>query len=177
MSRMPDVRTLGPPDSVQNLPNRDKGRPSKLASIASSQAGLVSSSGADPHSSVVDRPRSFLPRATLPPKNVNGNLLEVKNDEDLKTAMTEAAKSKRPVVVNYGAPWCNACKQMLPTFLSLSNEYTKPLFLFVDVDKCFESTKDIQYTPTFRFYKDGEKIDEFYGAGPQRLRDRVWLQV
>ena len=71
---------------------------------------------------------------------------------------------------------CHACSKMMPTFFKLCNEYSNPLFVYADVEKCATSTSDVRYTPTFRFYRDGEKVDEFYGAGAQRLRDRVWLQ-
>jgi len=70
---------------------------------------------------------------------------------------------------------CQACRQMLPTFCNLSNDHASTLFIYADVDKCAGTTQDVRYTPTFRFYQDGNKVDEFYGAGPQRLRDRVWL--
>ncbi|CAI5482302.1 unnamed protein product [Closterium sp. Yama58-4] len=81
------------------------------------------------------------------------------------------------VVVTYGASWCHACSKMLPTFFNLSNEYSRPIFVYADVDKCTQMAEDVRYTPTFRFFREGSKVDEFYGAGPQRLRDRVWLQV
>jgi len=66
---------------------------------------------------------------------------------------------------------------MLPTFFNLSNEYARPLFVYADVDKCARLSETVKYTPTFEFYRDGDKVDEFYGAGVQRLRDRVWLQA
>lgn len=72
---------------------------------------------------------------------------------------------------------CHVCSKMLPTFFNLSNEFARPLFVYADVDKCATLTDDVRYTPTFRFFKDGSKVDEFYGAGQQRLRDRVWLQA
>eukprot|EP00897_Mesotaenium_endlicherianum_P010364 jgi/Mesen1/9356/ME000061S08800 len=104
------------------------------------------------------------------------NMKEVKDDDELKRVMQEARAAKRTLVVNYGASWCHACSQMAPTFWNISNEFQRPLFVYADVDKCTVSTDEIKYTPTFRFYRDGEKVDEFFGAGPQRLRDRVWLQ-
>lgn len=110
------------------------------------------------------------------PFNKNNNLLEAKSDTELLSYLREAKLKKRPVVVTYGAAWCHACSKMLPTFFNLSNEYSNPLFVYADVDKCAKATEDVKYTPTFRFFRDGDKVDEFYGAGPQRLRDRVWLQ-
>ncbi|GJP34097.1 hypothetical protein CLOM_g18562 [Closterium sp. NIES-68] len=110
------------------------------------------------------------------PFNRNNNLLEAKSDSELSQVLVEAKKTKRPVVVTYGASWCHACSKMLPTFFNLSNEYSRPIFVYADVDKCSQMAEDVRYTPTFRFFREGSKVDEFYGAGPQRLRDRVWLQ-
>eukprot|EP00271_Cylindrocystis_brebissonii_P023684 TRINITY_DN9967_c0_g1_i1.p1 TRINITY_DN9967_c0_g1~~TRINITY_DN9967_c0_g1_i1.p1 ORF type:complete len:140 (+),score=29.52 TRINITY_DN9967_c0_g1_i1:218-637(+) len=106
----------------------------------------------------------------------NDNLRQASSDEELDRYLKEASAQKRPVVVNYGAAWCHACKQMLPTFVNLSSEYSNPLFIYAEADKCSVATKDIPYTPTFQFFRNGQKVDEFYGAGAQRLRDRVWMQ-
>ncbi|KAJ7569512.1 hypothetical protein O6H91_01G082100 [Diphasiastrum complanatum] len=108
--------------------------------------------------------------------NLHGNLVAVKCDEELRDLMQQINASKHPVVVNYGASWCHACKQMLPAFCNLSNKMSSPLFVYVDIDACPEETKAIMYTPTFRFYRNGEKVDEFYGGGPQKLQDHAWLQ-
>ncbi|MED6139084.1 hypothetical protein PIB30_080556 [Stylosanthes scabra] len=45
----------------------------------------------------------------------------------------------------------------------------------LDIDECPETTQHIRYTPTFQFFRDGERVDEMYGAGEERLRDRLWL--
>ncbi|CAK9233897.1 unnamed protein product [Sphagnum troendelagicum] len=111
------------------------------------------------------------------PVNFHGNLASAHNDDELLNLLQQAKASKRTAVVNYGAPWCHACRKMLPTFCNLSNDHADALFIYADVDKCAETTQDVRYTPTFRFYRDGDKVDEFYGAGPQRLRDRVWLHT
>ncbi|CAM6025246.1 unnamed protein product [Sphagnum balticum] len=111
------------------------------------------------------------------PVNFHGNLASAHNDDELLNLLQQAKASKRTAVVNYGAPWCHACRKMLPTFCNLSNDHADALFIYADVDKCSETTQDVRYTPTFRFYRDGDKVDEFYGAGPQRLRDRVWLHT
>ncbi|CAM6105027.1 unnamed protein product [Calypogeia fissa] len=109
------------------------------------------------------------------PINFQGNLVSATTDKELSDFLLQAKSAKRPAVVNYGATWCHVCGQMLPTFCNASNEHPKSLFIYADIDKCEQETQDVRYTPTFRFYRDGEKVDEFYGAGPQRLRDRLWL--
>eukprot|EP00250_Pteridium_aquilinum_P004759 c14958_g1_i1 orf=57-497(+) len=111
------------------------------------------------------------------PVNFHGNLRSAQGDQHLKDLLLQAKDSKQTAVVSYGAKWCHACRQMLPTFCNLSNDYPNALFIYTDIDECPDETQDVRYTPTFRFYRGGDKVDEFYGAGPQRLRDRVWLQA
>ncbi|KAK6123630.1 hypothetical protein DH2020_042629 [Rehmannia glutinosa] len=73
-------------------------------------------------------------------------------------------------VINYGA----SC-QILPVFCQLSSKFPKLSFVYVDIDECPETTQHIRYTPTFHFYRDGERVDEMFGAGEDRLHDRLWL--
>ncbi|XP_024518113.1 thioredoxin-like 3-3 [Selaginella moellendorffii] len=103
------------------------------------------------------------------PVNFHGNLVSARNNEQFKSLLDRAKASKKTVSL------CVMCKQMLPTFCNLSNEYPRSLFIYADIDECPDETKDVRYTPTFRFYSNGDKVDEFYGVGAQRLRDRVWL--
>lgn len=64
---------------------------------------------------------------------------------------------------------------MFPAFQKLSNSFQRIKFVYADIDECPETTLHIRYTPTFQFYRDGEKIDEMFGAGEERLNDRLWL--
>ncbi|RZB48576.1 Thioredoxin-like 3-3 isoform B [Glycine soja] len=71
---------------------------------------------------------------------------------------------------------CPVCIQILPAFCRLSNNFPKLTFVYTDIDECPETTQHIRYTPTFQFYRNGEKVDEMYGAGgEERLHDRLWL--
>ncbi|CAI5522032.1 unnamed protein product [Closterium sp. Naga37s-1] len=106
------------------------------------------------------------------PFNRNNNLLEAKSDSELSQVLVEAKKTKRPVVVTYGASWCHACSKMLPTFFNLSNEYSRPIFVYADVDKCTQMAEDVRYTPTFRFFREGSKVDEFYGAEAEQKQQQ-----
>ncbi|XWS59629.1 hypothetical protein CRYUN_Cryun08bG0138300 [Craigia yunnanensis] len=79
------------------------------------------------------------------------------------------------IVINYGASWCRVCSQILPAFCQLSNQFPKLSFVYADIDECPETTQHIRYTPTFHFYQDGERLDEMFGAGEERLHNRLWL--
>lgn len=70
---------------------------------------------------------------------------------------------------------CRVCSQILPAFCRLSNKFPKLSFIYADIDECPETTQHIRYTPTFQFFRDGEKVDEMYGTGEERLHDRLWL--
>ncbi|XP_052477033.1 thioredoxin-like 3-3 [Gossypium raimondii] len=78
--------------------------------------------------------------------------------------------------------WCkvsvtkeSVCSQILPAFCKLSNQFPKLSFVYADIDECPETRKHIRYTSTFHFYRDGERVDEMFGAGEERLHDRLWL--
>ncbi|CAN8279092.1 unnamed protein product [Cochlearia groenlandica] len=107
--------------------------------------------------------------------NLNTDLKIASSDETLLTVLDEIKSSKSPAVINYGASWCGVCSQILPTFKKLSKKFQRINFVYADIDECPETTLNIRYTPTFQFYRDGEKVDEMYGAGEQRLHDRLWL--
>lgn len=70
---------------------------------------------------------------------------------------------------------CRVCNQILPTFWELSKKFPKLSFVYADIDECPETTQNLRYTPTFQFYRDGERVDEMFGGGDERLHDRLWL--
>ncbi|GFS45732.1 thioredoxin superfamily protein [Actinidia rufa] len=108
--------------------------------------------------------------------NPHGNLTSASSDEKLKDIFHHITSSKTtPAVINYGASWCRVCSQILPTFRQLSNKFPKLSFVYADIDECPETTQHIRYTPTFHFYRDGERVDEMFGGGEERLHDRLWL--
>ncbi|XP_057478633.1 thioredoxin-like 3-3 [Actinidia eriantha] len=108
-------------------------------------------------------------------RHPHGNLTSASSDENLKDIFHHITTSKTPAVINYGASWCRVCSQILPTFCQLSNKFPKLSFIYADIDECPETTQHIRYTPTFHFYRDGERVDEMFGGGEERLCDRLWL--
>ncbi|KAF5737523.1 hypothetical protein HS088_TW13G00408 [Tripterygium wilfordii] len=109
------------------------------------------------------------------PANRHGNLKSASSDQNHTEILQHVKSSKAPAVINYGASWCRVCSQILPAFCHMSNKFPKHSFIFADIDECPETTQHIRYTPTFHFYRDGDKVDEMFGAGEERLHDRLWL--
>jgi len=79
------------------------------------------------------------------------------------------------VIIDFTATWCGPCKMIGPIFHELeSNEaFSKIKFLSVDVDVAPDvaSKYDVSAMPTFVVLKDGEVIERFSGANPERLKE------
>merc|ERR1711976_411926 len=77
------------------------------------------------------------------------------------------------VVVDFTATWCGPCKMISPHYEDLSTkpENANVIFLKVDVDDAQDvATKcGIRAMPTFHFYKNGQKLDDFSGADEKKL--------
>ncbi|KAJ9138212.1 hypothetical protein NKR23_g8762 [Pleurostoma richardsiae] len=87
----------------------------------------------------------------------------------------EAIRSHDVVMVDWFATWCGPCKAIAPMVAKWSNENTDIYFIKVDVDNLPELSQEysIRAMPTFTFFKDGEKVDEFVGANPAALQKLV----
>ncbi|KAM4612241.1 thioredoxin b [Polymixia lowei] len=102
----------------------------------------------------------------------------VREVEDLESflAILQEAGDKL-VVVDFTATWCGPCKQISPHYQAMSekSENKNVVFLKVDVDEAQDvaSHCDIKCMPTFMFYKNGQKVDEFAGANYDKLVEKV----
>jgi|TARA_B100002003_G_scaffold71026_1_gene66239 thioredoxin 1 len=79
----------------------------------------------------------------------------------------EVLKADTPVLVDFWAPWCGPCKQMLPIVEELAGEYEgKVKIVKVNVDENTEAPGkfNVMSIPTFIIFKDGEPVTTFVGA-------------
>jgi len=62
-----------------------------------------------------------------------------------------------------------------PVFEKMASENPDITFVKVDVDEADDVAAEcgIQAMPTFQFYKDGSKVDEFRGANTAQLQALV----
>lgn len=82
-----------------------------------------------------------------------------------------------PLVVDFWATWCGPCRAIAPIVKQLADEYDGR----VVIGKCdVEEAEDIaaeygiRNIPTLIFFKDGQPVDKFVGAGSKaKLQEKI----
>ncbi|KAJ8271187.1 hypothetical protein COCON_G00100460 [Conger conger] len=100
-------------------------------------------------------------------------LVIIEDQEAFEEALIDAGE--KLVVVDFTATWCGPCQSIAPFFKELSEKYSDVVFLKVDVDDAPDvaSFCDIKCMPTFHFYKNSKKLDEFAGSNQGKLEEMI----
>jgi len=99
---------------------------------------------------------------------------ELKNLAEFDKLLAHHAENTGlPVVVDFYSDSCGPCRMIAPVFKKLAAEYKdRAVFAKVNVAHARDvsAKAQIRSMPTFHFYADGRKKNEFSGAGEMQLR-------
>lgn len=102
-------------------------------------------------------------KAGLPvTQSTNAPLKDKVSAEDYKAMIN----SEKIVVIDFYAPWCGPCRQMLPLIEEISKEYegkAKIIRVNIDENKMLTKQLGIDEIPYFKLYKNGEEKGNFIG--------------
>ena len=105
------------------------------------------------------------------------NLHEVNSESFDK----EVLKSEKPVLVEFGAGWCQPCRILEPVLEELAKEWGDSVKVAkLDVDEATQLTMNYQVlsVPTTMLFKNGEVLERMVGYQPKdRISGKVMPHV
>ncbi|KAK8624386.1 hypothetical protein V6N13_065731 [Hibiscus sabdariffa] len=87
--------------------------------------------------------------------------------------------SKKLVVVNFTASWCEPSRYMIPILVELAKKLPDVIFFKVDVDvlKTVTQDFDVEVWPTFILLKQGCIVDRVVGTRKDELQQKITLHM
>lgn len=90
---------------------------------------------------------------------------------------TEVLKSQKPVLLEFGAVWCQPCRILEPVLEELAKEWGENVKVAkLDVDEATQLTMNYQVlsVPTTMLFKNGEVLERMVGYQPkERISGKV----
>lgn len=93
-------------------------------------------------------------------------MIEIKETQQLDKILQE----NPAVVLDFYAPWCAPCRQLLPVLEGMSNENEDVVFCKINVDENIDIAKKyvVRSIPTVKYIKHGEIVDTSMGMQPKQ---------
>jgi thioredoxin 1 len=100
---------------------------------------------------------------------------------DDETFQAEVLEARRPVVVDFWAPWCGPCRAVEPILAALEAEHAERIgFAKLNVDEAWQTASGygVLSIPTAILFEGGKPRETVVGARPRAHYERAfaaWL--
>jgi thioredoxin 1 len=87
-------------------------------------------------------------------------------------------RAPRPVLVEFGAPWCGPCKMLEPVLADLADDYAGQVdFYTVNVDQTPNLVMDygVMGVPTVILFQAGEAVQRMTGYRPKKALESLFF--
>ena len=90
--------------------------------------------------------------------------------------LNQLLENNQLVVADYTATWCGPCRVVTPLMDKLAVEYgDRATIVKIDIDENADAAKKygIRSIPAVLFFRDGEKVEGFFGTQPYETYSNV----
>lgn len=104
--------------------------------------------------------------------------LNIASVDDWESALKSGIEKEVPIVIDFGADWCNPCKAIKPLFKELSSQFSG-VFCVIDIDvmSSIAHWAGVDSVPTFQIRDSKNKeemFEEVIGADATSLRAMLY---